>query len=79
MAQELSAGMTLIFRASLHRAKISNAWRDALVSHLYKSRETDRSNRENYSPISLASVSYKLLEHIIHSKVIKHLDAITSL
>ena len=51
MAEELSAGMTLIFRASLHQPKIPNAWQDALVSPLYKSGKTDRSNPENYRPI----------------------------
>ena len=35
--EELSAGMTLIFRASLHQAKIPNALCNALVSPLYKS------------------------------------------
>ena len=68
MAEEPSAGMTLIFRPSLHQAKIPNAWRDALVSPLYKSGKTDRSNPENYRPFC------KLLEHIIHSNVIEHLD-----
>ena len=50
MAEELSAGMT-IFRASLHQPKIPNTWQDALVSPLYKSGKTDRSNPENYRPI----------------------------
>ena len=74
MAEELSAGVTLIFRASIHLAKIPNAWRDALVSSLYKSGKTDRSNPKNYRLISLTSVSCKMLEHIIHSDVIEHLD-----
>ena len=60
MADELSA---LIFRVLLHQAKIPNAWQDALVSPLYKSGKTDRSNPENYRPISLTSVSCKMLEH----------------
>ena len=74
MAEELSAGMTLLFRSLLHQAKISKAWCDALVSSLYKLGKNDRSNSENYRPISLTSVSFKLLEHIIHSNVIEHLD-----
>ena len=47
MAEELTARMTLILTASLHQAKIKNAWCDALVSPLYKSKTTDRSNAEN--------------------------------
>ena len=73
MANELSAGMALIFRASIHRAKIPNAWCDALVSPLYKSGKTGRSNLENYRPISLTSVSCKMLEQFIHSNVIEDL------
>ena len=73
-AEELSAGMTLIFRASLHQAKIPNAWWDALVSPLYKSGKTDRSNPENYRPISLTLVPCKMLEYIIRSNVIEHFD-----
>ena len=46
----------------------------ALVLPLYKSEKTERSNPENYRPISLTSVSCKMLEHIIHSNVIEHLD-----
>ena len=74
MAEELSSGVTLIIRASFQQAKISNAWRDALVSPFFKSGDSDRSNLENYRPISLTSVSCKLVEHIIRSNVIKHLD-----
>ena len=74
MAIKLSAGIILIFRASLHLPKIPNTWHDALVSPLYKSGKTDRSNPENYRAISLTSASCKLLENIIHGNVIEHLD-----
>ena len=47
MAEQLSAGKTLIFRASL---------------------------LENYGPVLSTSVFCKLLDPIIHSNVIEHLD-----
>ena len=34
MAGERLAGLTIIFRASLHQAEVSNAWHDVLVSPL---------------------------------------------
>ena len=74
MTEQLSAGMTLIFRASFHQAKLSNAFHDALVSLLYKSGKNDKSNPENYRPIWLTSVSCELLQHIIHSNAIEHFD-----
>ena len=39
MTEELSAGMISKFRASLQQVKTPNAWRDALVSPLYKLQE----------------------------------------
>ena len=41
MTEELSAGTTLIFRVSLHQTKNLNAWRDALISPLCESGNTD--------------------------------------
>ena len=74
MAKVLSAGMTSIFRVSLHQADIPNAWHDALVSPLYILGKNDKCNPENYRLILLTPVSCKLFEHLIHSNVIEHLD-----
>ena len=51
------------------------AWRDALVVPSYKPGKNDRGIVENYRPISLTTVSCKLLEHIIHSHIIQHFDS----
>lgn len=52
MTEELSAGMSLIFRASLQQVGIRNAWLDALISPLYKSGKTVSSNPKNYRPVN---------------------------
>ena len=72
---ELAAGMTLVFAASIHQSTIPDAWRDALVVPSYKPGKSDRGIAENYRPISLTSISCKLLEHIIHSHIIQHFDS----
>ena len=38
------------------------------------SKKGDRSTAANYRPISLTSVCSKILEHIIHSQIMRHLD-----
>ena len=72
---ELAKGMTLLFQASLHQSQIPDAWRDALVTPIYKQGKKDRGKAENYRPVSLTSVSCKILEHIIHSNVMDHLNS----
>jgi len=74
-SNELAKGMTFLFQASVHHGDTPDPWRHALVTPLYKPGKTDRSNPENYRPISLTSISCKLLEHIIYSNIIKHLDS----
>ena len=49
--------------------------KEALINPIYKKGKNDRGIAENYRPISLTSVTCKLLEHIIHSNIIKHLEA----
>ena len=47
-------------------------WKEANVVPLYK--KDDRTNPGNYRPISLTSLSCKLLEHVVQSNVMTHLD-----
>ena len=71
-ATELSPVMTLIFQASLQQGEIPDDWRQANIAPVFK--KGDRSVAANYRPISLTSVCSKVLEHIIHSQIMKHLD-----
>ena len=48
-------------------------WKKALVTPIFK--KGDQTNPTNYRPVSLTSICSKLLEHIIHSNVISHLNA----
>ena len=79
VATQISPALTLLFNASILQSIIPTDWKDALINPIYKKRKNNRGIAENYRPISLTSVTCKLLEHIIHSNIIKHLEANTIL
>jgi hypothetical protein len=47
-------------------------WRDANISSIFK--KGDKHLPENYRPVSLTSVTCKILEHIICRHLLKHLE-----
>jgi hypothetical protein len=51
---------------------LSNGWKSANITPLFK--KGDRSAPVNYHPASLTSVCSKVMEHIFHSHIIKHID-----
>ena len=72
VANELSPCLTLVFNASLQQGKLPNDWKRAIVAPLFK--KNNRNDPVNYRPISLTSVCCKLLERIIHSNIMSHLN-----
>ena len=79
VATQISPALTLLFNASILQSIIPTDWKDALINPIYKKGKNNRGIAENYRPISLTSVTCKLLEQIIHSNIIKHLEANTIL
>ena len=77
LAQELTPILTIFLQASLNQGKIPLDWKAANISPVFKS--GDRHDPSNYRPISLTSVTCKMLEHIIHSNIMDHLDIHTIL
>ena len=71
-ANELADVYRLLFQASLDQGALPDDWKDACIVPLFK--KGDRSKAENYRPVSLTSISSKLLEHIVHSNIMDHLD-----
>ena len=69
--KELTPALTLLFQASLHQGQGPTIWKDAFITPLFKG---DCSKPSNYRPISLTPICCKIMEHIIHSTVMKHLD-----
>ena len=68
----LSAPLCMIYQASVEQGRIPNDWRKAMVSPIFKKGE--KASPANYRPISLTSICCKMLEHILHSHIMKHLD-----
>ena len=64
--------LCMIFQASIDQGKIPTAWKQAYISPIFK--KGDRHKPSNYRPVSLMSVCCKILEHIVHSHVMGHLD-----
>ena len=71
-AKQLAEPLSKFFQASIDRGKIPDDWKEALVTPLFK--KGDKSTHSNYRPVSLTSICSKVLEHIIHSHIMKHLN-----
>ena len=71
-AKELSVGLSTIFQFSIDTGSLPTDWRDANVSPVFK--KGDRLLAENYRPVSLTSISCKLLQHILCSQILRHFD-----
>ena len=56
----------------LDSSQVPEAWKNANVTAVFK--KGSRTEAANYRSISLTSVTSKLLKHIIHSHVMKHLE-----
>ena len=59
-------------KKSLDEQKLSNIWKSANVSAIFKS--GSKTKPDNYRPISLTSVPGKLLERIIRDEIVKHMS-----
>ena len=70
---ELAPILTSIFQQSLSTGEIPLNWKHANVVPIFK--KGNRSKPENYRPVSLTVVISKMLEHIIVSQIMDHLDS----
>ena len=69
----VSLPLSLIFTASLKESVVPSDWKMANVSPIYKSKGS-KSQAGNYRPVSLTSISCKIMESIIRDAIIEHLD-----
>ncbi len=72
MQEHLCTAITLIFQKSLDTHTIPTDWKHANVCAAFK--KGDKHNAINYRPISLTCILCKIMEHIIASQVMQHLE-----
>ena len=66
-----------IFQRSLDTGVVPQDWRDANITPIFK--KGSRFLASNYRPVSLTCICSKLMEHIIVSHVMQHLESTGSL
>ena len=69
---DISPGLAQIFKHSIETSFLPLDWKLANVVPIFK--KSDKKLSFNYKPISLTSVSSKLIEHIIAHKIKEYLD-----
>ena len=72
LATELAPALTFIFQTSLDSGIVPHDWRMAHVVPVFK--KGDKCSAANYRPVSLTSVCSKVMEHILHSQIMNHLE-----
>ena len=72
LAEELTPVFTIFFQASLNQGVLPSEWRNADVVPIFK--KGAKNKAENYRPVSLTSISCKMLEHVITSSIMDHLE-----
>ena len=66
-AADLAPVLSHIYQASLNQGTVPADWKHAWVIPVFK--KGARNSPSNYRPISITSIAYKTLEHIIHSNL----------
>jgi len=64
--------LQIIFQQSINTGQVPSDWREANIAAVFKKGE--RYIASNYRPISLTAISCKILEHIIASQIMEHLE-----
>ena len=69
--------LTYIFQKSLDTGVVPQDWRDANITPIFK--KGSRFVASNYRPVSLTCICSKLMEHIVVSNMMTHLESTGSL
>ena len=64
--------LRVIFQRSLNTGRVPKDWSTAFVCPLFK--KGDTSLASNYRPISLTSILCKVLEHVVTTNIVSHMD-----
>ena len=71
-ANELAPVLAFIFNLSYQSAVLPTDWLSANIAPVFK--KGTRSDPANYRPISLTSISCKIMQHVVYSQIMSYLD-----
>ena len=71
-ATNIAPYVTTIYQKSYEVGSVADDWVMAVITPLFK--KGDKSFSVSYRPVSLTSVTYKLMEHILFKHVMQHLE-----
>ena len=72
LSHQLAPALTRIYRDTLEAGEVPDDWKMAHIVPIFK--KGDKSKASNYRPVSLTAICSKLMEHILHSNIITHLE-----
>ena len=72
LSKELAPVFTLFFQASLTQGTLPSDWKRAFITPIFKKGSPQQAS--NYRPVSLTSVPSKIMEHIISSQIMQHME-----
>ena len=72
LSAEIAPALAHVFQSSLDCGRVPRDWTMAHVVPLFK--KGDKSTASNYRPVSLTSICSKVMEHILHSNIMDHLE-----
>ena len=73
LSKEVAPILTMIFQHSLKTGQVPTQWKKANVTAIFKKGE--HYVPSNYRPVSLTSVTCKIMEHILVSNIMSHLES----
>ncbi len=71
-AEELAPVLADFYQQSLQEETVPTEWKIADLAPIFK--KGDRTKPSNYRPVSLTAIPCKVMEHIIVSNVMRHLE-----
>jgi Reverse transcriptase (RNA-dependent DNA polymerase) len=72
LVEEIAWPLAKIMQSSLWEGAVPEDWRTANVTPIYK--KGTRSDPSNYRPVSLTSVSCKVMESVTKDQIVRHLE-----
>ena len=74
LKDEITVPLTIIYHKSLIEGMVPSQWREAYIKPIFK--KGKRNSPSNYRPVSLTAICCKMLERIIRSDIVKHLEGL---